>query len=740
MCSLENDARQSFLESNVNFNFVGPICDSMGVERKHLLELKDFSERAQSMEVTNGLILELTDFVDREKLAPVVVVPWLRNFNPEFCKNGNIQRAHQVLRGKIKRLKFYSRNFATRSHRRSAAMESLLQSPFELVKTKTPKLAKKRIKREDASNQEKASVTEEYDSSELKESGGSEDSGGDESDVDQESSSREEGWGAEGLTLLDIAMLSVQKLWRIYGQKSAVCQQVSFDLLRNQFALTCKEHPDMAAFEHKLDSLAGEVPLASPVHFLNSNASFLVDVHDAVEQQILNFEKEIILSKDEKLGRDKLPQFLHFANLSESATSRYIHMACDILVPQTSGPDTYGKHWVAFCEEKKNPSKLAVNPSNRFSGYFEAAAGLVHHYKELPLFFSDLLMLSTDANVLVESVAADATDSVVQSFVCVLAILYCKILGPYWQLLRSGAKYARYSQYLLDLYQKFLDWAKDPSSLLEPEEASNVFLQSPSQEKSFQGVFEYCGQWHTNRDLIKACLKRTVRRIAGVTDAHLREFLPGGKLAQVPSPELSSQLASCTFSVLMAQYPFGHAFPYQRKRCEQPPKHKNLSSDESVEHDSAEELGKNASSAQRGHSDFQSKKKIKKEKSGKECREEREESMDRSYIMAVVSRYGGPCKTQQELDQMLLRLEGLTRAQKKEALRCEVVYQKMILNNLDPNLDGAILNCTQMAYKLKLALPRVKPSYSLVLEPRRTKSRRTNAAAAGGQNANADVA
>lgn len=723
--SLENDARQSFLGSNVNFNFVGPICDSIGVERKHLLELKDFSERAQSVEVTNGLILELSNFVDREKLAPVVVVTWLRNFNPEFCKNGNIQRAYQVLRGKIKRLKFYSRNFATRSHRRSAAMESLLQSPFELVKTKVPKLAKKRIKKEDTSNQEKVTVMEEYDSYEVMQSECSEESGGDECEIenDLESSSREENWDekAEGLTLLDIAMLSVQKLSSIYGGKSATCKQVSLDLLRNQYALTCKEHPIMADFEQKLESLGEEISFASPVQFLNYNASFLVDMHNAIEQQIKHFEKEIILSKDEKLGRDKLRNFLNFVNLSESATSRYIHMVCDILSSQTPSPYNYRKHWVAFCEEKKNPSKLTMKQSNRFNGYFEAAAALVHHYKEIPLFFSDLLTLNSDANVVVESVAADATDSVIQSFVCVLAIVYCKILGPYWQLLKSAAEYSLYSHYLLCLYQRFLDWSKDPSSLLEPDEATNVFLQYPLQEKTFQGVFEYCGQWHTNRDLIRACLKRMVKAIAAVTESHLKDFLPGGKLSQAPSPDLSLQLSSCTFAVLMAQYPFGHAFPYEKERSSI---HKSLSSDDSADtflgNDSAEEFEKTLT-GKRDEYGSQSKKGNKKEKSGKEIKEEGEKSMDRNYIMAVVSRYGGPCKTQQDLDKMLLRLEGVTRAEKKEALRCEMVYQKMILNNTDPNLNCAFLNSTQMAYKLKLALPRVKPGYSLVLEPRKTK-------------------
>lgn len=727
--SLENYARQSFLESNVNFNFVGPICDSIGVERKHLLELEDFSERGQSVEVTNGLILEFSNFVEREKLAPVVIVTWLRNFNPEFCKNGNIQRAYQVLRGKIKRLKFYSHNFATRSYRRSAAMENMLQSPFELVKKKPPKLAKKRIKREVTSNYEKLATMEEYDSYEIMECDGSEESEGDEceTDDDLESSSREECWDekAEGLTLLDIAMLSFQKLSSIYGKKSATCRQVSLDLLRNQYALTCKEHPAMADFEQKIESLGDEISLASPVKFLNYNAMFLVDMHDAIEQQIMTFEKEIILTKDEKLGRDKLQNFFNFVNLSESATSRYIHMACDILSAQTSVPYNYRKHWVAFCEEKKNPSKLAMKQVNRFNGYFEAAAGLVHHYKEIPLFFSDLMTLNSDANVVIESVTADATDSVIQSFVCVLAIVYCKILGPYWQLLKCGAEYSLYSKYLLCLYQKFLDWSKDPSSLLEPEGATDIFFQYPLQEKTFQGVFEYCGQWHTNRDLIRACLKRMVKVIAAVTESHLKDFLPGGKLSQVPSPDLNLKLASCSLSVLMAQYPFGHAFPYKKKISDKSSKHKYLLSNTSVEHnlcnDSAEKFEGNTLTVQRAEYSFHLKNGSKKEKSRKEHKEEPEDNMDRNYIMAVVSKYGGPCKTQQDLDKMLLRLEGVKRTEKKEALRCEMVYQRTILNNMDPNLNCMFLNSTQMAYKLKLALPRVKPGYSLVLEPRKTK-------------------
>ncbi|XP_045913976.1 uncharacterized protein LOC123976132 [Micropterus dolomieu] len=750
--SLGSDARLTFLESDVNFNFVGPICDSIGVERQHLLEMRDFAERAQSIEVTNGLIFELSNFVTREKIAPVVLVTWLRNFNPEFCKNGNIQKAYKVLRAKIKKLKLHYRNYETRSHRRNAAMENLLQSPFELVRKKSPKLiVRKRMKRDDTVNYEKVSIKEECESYDIMQCEGPEMNRGvvkklilkehvseSDEDLNATNSGAETSDKNESLTLLDIAMLSVQKLSSAYGGKTTACKQVSLDLLRNHYTLTCKDHPAMAEFEKKLDSLCEDISLASPVVFLNCNANFLVDMHDAVEQQIMNFEKEIILSRGEKLGRDKLPKFQNFVNLSESATSRYIHMTCDILSPRTQDTQNYRKHWVAFCEEKKNPSRLAVNESNRFNNYFEAAAGVIHHHKEVALFFSDLLSLNDKSpNIVLESVAADANDSVIQSLVCVLAIVYCKILGPYWQLLKSGGEYSHFGQYTLCLYQKFLDWSKDPSTLLEPEGATNVFRQYPLQEKTFHGVFDYCGQWHTNRDLIRACLKRMVKVIAGVTEDHLKDFLPGGIFSQVPPPDLSAQLVSCTFSVLMADYPFCHVNPYKKTSPEKSTKrssHSNLSSESSQEDDTRSGSPDNSSDDSSGweakrytntgqKDDFSPQsKKGKREKAGRPPTEEREENMDKDYIIATVSRNGGPCKSQQDVDKMLLRFDGKPRAEKREAVRCEILYHKMILNNTDPNLDCVFQNSTNMVLKLKLALPRVKPGYSLVWAPRKTKA------------------
>uniref|UniRef100_A0A665TF53 Uncharacterized LOC115051483 n=2 Tax=Echeneis naucrates TaxID=173247 RepID=A0A665TF53_ECHNA len=751
--SLGSEARLIFLESAVNFNFVGPICDSIGVERAHLLEMRDFSERAQSIEVTNGLILELSNFVAREKLAPVVIVSWLRNFNPEFCKTGDIKKAYRVIKAKIKKLKLYCRNYETRRHRRTPAMEAMLQSPFELVAKRAPKFVmKKRMRRDDSSYYEKVKIKDEYESYEIMQGEGPEmnkgiikktilrecvslrDESGDNMDSMESSSGEEVSDKAEPLTLLDIAMLSFQKLSGVHGGKNAAYKQISFDLLKEQYILTCKEHPAMVEFEKKIYSLSEKISLAPPVVFLNYNANFLVGVHNAIEQHIVSFENDIIESRGEKLGRDKLPKFKKFVNLSESATSRYIHMAWGILSAQNPNMQNYKKHWVAFCEEKRNPSTLKVIQSNPLNNYFEAAAGLIHHHGEIALFISDLQSLNNDEcpNVILESIAADANDSVIQSLVCVMAIIYCKVLGPYLRLLKGEGEYSFFGRHLLCLYQKFLDWSKHPSTLLEPEEDTNVFEQFPLEEKTFNGVFHYCGQWHTNRDLIRACLKQTIKVIATVTDEHLKDFLPGGKFSQVPSPDVSSQLASCTFSVLMAEYPFENSYSDEKKTPEKSSSHTNLSSDSSEEDgdDSGSfEDGSDQSSgfpAKRyGRNDDHSpkQKKVCKERAVRVEKEEVQENMDRDYIIATVRTNGGPCKTQQDVDKMMLRFDGKSRAEKREAVRCEILYHKMILNNKDPHLDCIFRNSTQMVMKLKLALPRIKPGYSLVLAPKKTKTK-----------------
>lgn len=190
----------------------------------------------------------------------------------------------------------------------------------------------------------------------------------------------------------------------------------------------------------------------------------------------------------------------------------------------------------------------------------------------------------------------------------------------------------------------------------------------------------------------------------------------------------------------MAEYPFGHTYPYKRKRPEKSSKYsvdENLSSGSSQEDKYCQSASSDESSDDSDSSILEVRRSTSKETRSPQMRkgyaskiekaikvyEEIEENMDRDYIIAQVNRNGGPCKTQQDVDKMMLRFDGKSRAEKREALRCEIVYQKMILNNANSHLDMVFHNSTQMALKLKLALPRVKPGYSIVLAPRKTKKK-----------------
>ncbi|XP_010864183.1 uncharacterized protein LOC105007091 isoform X2 [Esox lucius] len=749
--SLSGDARQTFLESNVNFEFVGPICDSIGVERADLLEMSDFSEQAGSIDVTNGLILELSNFVMREKIDPIVLVSWLRHFNPEFCSDGNIQKASKVLQAKLKKFKVHYHSYQTTRHRRNAQMDTFLQSPFELVSDPNDeyKSIKRGRKRGYFSKHEKPMVKEENETLAITNESAWEPYAQVKVKEEYESPSEEDHHAinqntfdlienpdaskGEALTLLDIAMLSVQKLSSMYGVKTDASKQVSLDLLKNQYTMTCNENVAMKFFEEKVASLKDQHSMALPLQFLHYNAHFLVDIHDAIEQQMMSFENEIMQSTKEKLGRDRNAKFRRFVNFAESSTSRYIHMACDVLSPRNASKQNYRKHWIAFCEEKNNPSKLTVNRSNRFNNYFEAAAGLIHHHGEIALFFSDLLLLNNDhcPNVILESVTDDANDDVIQSLVCVLAIVYCKILGPYWQLLKSGGEYSLYSQYILCLYQKLLEWAKDASPLLEPDTIANVFLQLPLQEKTFSGVFSYftTGSGHIHIDLIRVCLQKMVKVIAAVTEVNLSDFLPGGAYCHNPPLEIATKLTTCTFSVLMAEYPFGHSYPYKKKR---PDRHIILLSSSFEEPEGHSITSKRVCPVDITNEDRATSKTVpretysplfKKTTMDKSKAQKRpvgrprkvpapvtkdhflQDDINRNAVMAAVAKNGGPCSCKQDVDRLLARLEGTNHAQKREAIRCEISYQKLVLGSRDTNLNHIGFSLADMISKLKSVLP-----------------------------------
>lgn len=740
--SLTGEARKNFLESDVNFEFVGPICDSIGIGRTDLLEMSDFSERAQYTEITNGLMLELSNFVLREKIDLIVLVSWLRNFDPQFCSDGKIQKANRLLKAKLKKFMAHYRNYQRTRYRSNGLMDQFLQSPFDLNDAELdkprkgfskkkpkkrgpgrPRLLKEEseptpisqkqpnytiVKSETGKRHKLVTVKEECDSdgyNDQQERG----------PVPAGSRGNSNITDGESLTLLDVSIISVQKLSNVYGGKTEVSKQVSLDLLKNQYTLMLAEDDGMMYMTEQIEALSETHSLVSPLDFLHYNTHYLLDIYDAVEQQIMSFEREILNTTGEKLGRDNNPTFSHFVNFDESATCRYIRMASDILSPHENTKNNCRRHWLAFCIERKNPSKLPVNVSNRFNNYFEAAAALLHHRTDVVLFLSDLQVLNDEPNIILDSINDDANDDAIQALTCVLAVVYCKVLGPYWQLLKSKAQYALYSRYIYCLYQKVLQWSKDATTLMEPELATNVFLQVPLQEGTFSKVFTFCNTNAENQYgiLIRTCLEKVMKVIAAVMEENLKDFLPGGVYCQEPSAEVSNQLKHCTFSHLMGEYPFGQAFPYKSQRPDLAPPSNSSRGMPLAQKNRFSLPGRHQSKT--GSNKHFPKEKLKKKPPMMSFGMEQSEALPilndpvaeatRETILISIEKNGGPCQTKQDVDRLLARLEGTTHAQKREAIRCELGYQKVILGSRNPNLAHVGFSLTDMVAKLKIVLP-----------------------------------
>lgn len=771
--SLTGDSRESFFESHVNFDFVGPICDSIGISRTDLLEMSDFSDRAKITDVTNGLILELTSFMDREKIDPDVLVSWLYNFDSTFCSDGNIHKSSKLLRASLKRFRMACRRNQTRRNRSSGLYKEFLLSPFSLAddpledsEFRRVSIIKGHLKRKRLLFKSKQNYKEENEPIGISASqaecdqklasslGYGKNKQKPECDSDSEQIFTHRDIKEEAdyycqpvepagetedetptdtgdcLSVLDIAVLSLQKLSEMYGVRTDGADLVSMDLLKNQFALMLSVDHDMKSLNEKVLSYnsAKDQPVAPPLNFLHCNTHFILNFTDGVEKQIMSFEREIVNTTGDKLGRDKNPKFKGFLNFDESAVTRYVNMACEVLCPKGERKDNYRRHWLAFCIERNNPSRLPVNQSNRFINYFEAAAALVHHHADVTLFVSDLQLLKDDSNVFLESIDSDANDEAIQALVCVVALVYCKILGPFWQLLKSDAQYVLFSKYIYCLYEKLLEWSRDASVLLQPGAVTNIFLQDPLQEQNFPGVFSFC-QVNANTQygaLIKECLQRMMKIIAALMEENLKDFLPGGLYCKDPSEELVKQFSSCTLSQLMGEYPFGHAYSYNKNRPDKAQAQtENNVSDNSDDNAAPSSPAAKKSSVSKPYimfdrANLRPLNKKKKKKKLNKLTKQKMKMQDQNYKKVLINRVtknGGPCKTVEDVDRLLMRMEGAHHVQKREVIRNEINYQKFVLGCQDKRLKRLGFSWTDLVVKLKAILPNENQSTSSTTTP-----------------------
>lgn len=773
--SLTGDARENFFESDVNFEFVGPICDSIGIGRRDLLEMSDLSDRAKLTALTNGLVLELTNFISREKLDPVVLVSWIRNFEPLFCSDGKIQRAYKLLRGNLRIFRMQYRNNQRSRKRSRGLLEEFLQSPFDLspeadaddVEYRRVAMNKAHLKRkrrmykhttamkdeDEHFNISQIDVTvkthepmrhepmqhepKQHEPKQMPHAMFVKKELGSQTHQSQNQNPEEDTKTDTGdnVTLLDIAVLSWQKMAGIYGGPNEAAKVVSLDLLQNHFNAMLKNDDDLRSLDEKVK--ASTHPIVPPLDFLRYISQFLFELIDVTEQQMISFEKDIVFTTAEKLGRDKHPRFQTFVNFEESAVTRYINMASEMLCPSDVTNPNYRRLWLAFCLERKIPSSLPIYRSNRVINYFEAAAGLIHHHEEVALFVSDLQLLNNNSSILLDSINADANDKTLQTLVCVVAIIYLKVLGPFWQLLKSDGEYPFFSRYIFCLYDKLLECSQDTSRLLQPENFVNVFLQAPIQEGTFAGVFRFCRDNADNQygTLLKTCLQKMMKALAAVMEDNLKDFLPGGKHCKDMPGDVAVQMANCTFLQLMGEYPFGHTYPYKKKR---PDKAVNQTrgcvSKEGQQEPASQKVSDTPTSPAASLSPQKTIQmqqciskpysiiegaNLKKMKASR-LKQRAQGHIYRKMIIGTISKYGGPCKSKQDVERLLQKLEGASLNHKREVIRSELNYQKSISGSRDKKLSNIGFSLNDMVSTLKDVLPNeksiVSPSTENVLD------------------------
>uniref|UniRef100_W5MQC0 Zgc:109744 n=1 Tax=Lepisosteus oculatus TaxID=7918 RepID=W5MQC0_LEPOC len=697
---LSGKQKRAFLEENVDFEFVGPICDRLGIRRTDLLELSDFSDRVKFVRLTNGLVLELQNFIAQQKIDPSVLVCWLRNFCPQFCGDGNVVKASRFLENKLEKLKIEGQIQQKRRYRGNkffkmefelfpnlhGAEEQIMRSSYKKL------LPKIQIKKETEGLRNQKEENPTWTLHAITENTAvlsqclTYEQTNQEGFQDQSSTVE-----VEVLTLLDVSVLAFQKLLEVYGTKTEQCNQAFGELLKEHFALMSEEDSVMKAFGERINLCRQEYfAVPSLLHFLRCNTYFLHDLSDATEKQIMCFEREITSVAGGKLGRDKNPKFANFVNFTESSSSRYIHMACDVLSHHSEAKHGCREQWLDFCQISGKTSKLTNGRSNRFINYFEGAAGLIHHHSDITTFFSEHLSRALQKpNVIQESVKDDACDHIIHTLVCVLALVYCKIIGPYWQLLKSTAEYFYFHRYVQCLHQKLDQWSVDASPMLVPEYSNtNLFQQFPLQEKCFHGVFSCCTVKNKYLPLIKKSLETIMKTFVTVIERNFKDFLPGGEYSQDPTLGVCAKLRPCQLRQLMGEYPFGHGCTNQMLQSSDVQRSFYTSQRSSEESSQVTHF-------QMPEKDIESKKKKMKRL---------QHISNKNSILAAVVKSGGPCRTKQDVDCLLSKLVGANHAQKREAIRLQISYQKVILGSKDRNLNHIGFSLKDMVEKLKMVL------------------------------------
>ena len=275
----------------------------------------------------------------------------------------------------------------------------------------------------------------------------------------------------------------------------------------------------------------------------------MLGLSSSCDKVLKECQKEITQEKGHGLGRDAIGKFVMFRSSGESAASRYVRTACDVLGPRGDEKNGCRIQWEAYCSEVVNEhSKITSFRMNRFNNYFHGAASLFYHRNHILDF---LVNYKTDLNLKIESVLYDCQSEELQTFIRSLGIIYYGITGPFWNMLHGNVQYVDLYLYVQRMLQCFREWSEDASPLLvgaciwpefgEPESNITASLYSQSDLD----------------ELTQKTLEKIMVSFIEVTERQLADFLPDGKYGAQPSDQLREEMQHCKLTNLISEYDFG---------------------------------------------------------------------------------------------------------------------------------------------------------------------------------------
>ena len=515
-------------------------------------------------------------------------------------------------------------------------------------------------------------------------------------------------------TLLDNAIVMIEELCDMYDADNR--EHIFKSILQKMFAVMSDRASVNKAFNEKLSnyrkSELGDETV--DIHYLYCNAHFLLGLSNVAEsvlkREVKTYEDEVGYS----IGRDALSKFRKFSS-GESGPARYVRLACDILGPRGDEKNGCRMDWEGYCSKIDKKSSVTSFRMNRFNNFFEGAAALCYHRNDIIDFLTNF---KQSLNLKVDSIFHDAQSDELNAFVRALGILYYKVTGPFWKMLNGNINYVDLYKYVQKMLGSFERWSNDPSELLL-ESCKGLFDDFCVEHDEVSDVL--FGNEHKHETVTLNVLKQLMHGFIDVTKRQLNDFLPGGKFSEEASLELRRSMTHCKLTNLISEHEFGdldysqyrrrHASLHFHSSIQMVKRNKTISvwlNSKSIQNQNtlllkAREQG---ISLRKKHAE-QEKHVIEKVTAKLEATHRQKMEKEANHIelkraiIESVQLYEGPCKSAADVDQLLNRLSGESETKKKEVLKQEIKYLKVVLGVKDSRLIFGKKDSVALAAGLK---------------------------------------